>query len=56
MNDPNILPNVVECGLIHPAGDFTRVPVMPEKVTTKIGDAENWWRGCQDKNRLKKGK
>ena len=22
----------------------------------KIGDAENWWRGCRDKNRLKKAK
>ena len=26
---------------IHPAGDATRVSVMPRKVTVKIGDAEN---------------
>ena len=26
---------------IHPAGDVTRVSVMPRKVTVKIGDAEN---------------
>ena len=25
----------------HPAGDVTRVSVMPRKVTVKIGDAEN---------------
>ena len=37
----------------HPAGDVTRVSVVPRKVTVKIGDAENWWRGCRDKNRLK---
>ena len=29
----------------HPAGDVTRVSVMPRKVTVKIGDAEN---RCQD--------
>ena len=38
----------------HPAGDLTRVSVVPRKVTVKIGDAENWWRGCRDNNRLKK--
>ena len=27
--------------LNHPAGDVTRVSVMPRKVTVKIGDAEN---------------
>ena len=27
-----------------PAGKVTRVLVVPEKVTVKIGDAENWWR------------
>ena len=27
--------------LQHPAGDVTRVSVMPRKVTVKIGDAEN---------------
>ena len=26
---------------LHPAGDVTRVSVMPKKVTMKIGDAEN---------------
>ena len=25
----------------HPAGDVTRVSVVPRKVTVKIGDAEN---------------
>ena len=25
----------------HPAGEVTRVSVMPRKVTVKIGDAEN---------------
>ena len=30
----------------HPAGDVTRVSVMPRKVTVKIGDAENCGRGC----------
>ena len=35
---------------IHPAGDVTRVSVMPRKVTVKIGDAENRCHGCQDKN------
>ena len=35
----------------HPAGDVTRISVMPRKVTVKIGDAENWCRGCRDKNR-----
>ena len=38
----------------HPAGDVTRVSVVSRKVTVKIGDAENWWRGCRDKNRFKK--
>ena len=33
---------------------MTRVSVVPGKVRVKIGDAENWWRECQDKNRLKK--
>ena len=36
---------------LHPAGDVTRVSVMPRKVTMKIGDAENRCRGCRDKNR-----
>ena len=48
-----------ESGKIHfiegtecnPAGDVTRVSVMPRKVTVKIGDAENRCRGCRDKNR-----
>ena len=40
----------------HPAGDVTRVSVVSRKMTVKIGDAENWWRGCQDKNGLKKAK
>ena len=35
----------------HPAGDVTRVSVMPRKVTVKNGDAENQCRGCRDKNR-----
>ena len=34
----------------HPAGDVTRVFLVPGKVTVKIGDAENRWRGCRDKN------
>ena len=38
----------------HPAGDVTRVSVMPRKVTVKIGDAENRCRGCRDKNRWKR--
>ena len=42
--------------ILHPAGDVTRVSVMPRKVTVKVGDAENWWRGCRDKNRLKRQK
>ena len=42
--------------IINPAGDVTRVSVVPRKVTVKIGDDENWWRGCRDKNRLKKAK
>ena len=40
----------------HPAGDVTRVSVVPRKVTVKIGDAENRRRGCRDKNLLKKTK
>ena len=35
---------------VHPAGDVTRVSVMPRKVTVKIEDAENRCRGCWDKN------
>ena len=35
---------------------MTRVSVVPRKVTVKIGDAENWWRGCRDKSQLKKAK
>ena len=35
---------------------MTRVSVVPRKVTVKTGDAENWWRGCRDKNLLKKAK
>ena len=38
----------------HPAGDVTRVSVMPRKVTVKIGDAENRCRGCRDKNQWKR--
>ena len=41
---------------LHPAGDVTRVFVVTGKVTVKIGDAKNWWRGCRDKNQLKKAK
>ena len=44
---------------IHPAWDVTRVSVVPRnvtEVTVKIGDAENRWRGCRDKNRLKRTK
>ena len=40
----------------HPAGDVTRVSVVPRKVTVKIRDTENWRRGCRDKNRLKRQK
>ena len=40
----------------HPAGDVTRASLVPRKVTEKIGDAENWWRGFRDKNRLKEVK
>ena len=40
----------------HPAGDVTRVSVVPRNVTVKIGNAENWWQGCRDNNRLKKAK
>ena len=39
----------------HPTGDGTRVFAVPGKVTVKIGDAENQWRGCRDKNRLSLG-
>ena len=35
---------------------MTRVPVVQRKMAAKIGDAENWWRGCRDKNRLKRQK
>ena len=35
--------------LIHPAGDVTRVSVMPRKITVTIGDAENRCRGCEIK-------
>ena len=34
----------------HPAGDVTRVSVMPRNVTVKIGGAENRCQGCGDKN------
>ena len=34
----------------HPAGDVTRVSVMPRKVTMEIGDAENQCQECRDKN------
>ena len=27
----------------HPAGEITRVPEVPRKVTVKIRDAKNWW-------------
>ena len=37
-------------GLIHLAGDVTRVSEMPRMVTVNIGDAENRCRGCRDKN------
>ena len=43
------LPSLFALSLKHPAGDVTRVSVMPRKVTVKIVDAEN--QGCQDKNR-----
>ena len=36
--------------IYHPAGDVTRVSVVQRKVTVKIENAENWWRGCRDKN------
>ena len=36
---------------LQPAGDVTRVSVVPRKVTVKFGDAENRCRGCRDKNR-----
>ena len=36
----------VSSGQKHPAGDVTRISVMPRKVTVKIGDAENQCRGC----------
>ena len=39
--------------VVRPAGNVIRVSVVPRKVTVKIGDAANWWRGCRDKNRLK---
>ena len=41
---------------MHPAEDVTRVPVVQRRVTVEIGDAENWWLGCRDKNRLEKAK
>ena len=41
---------------MHPAGDVTRVSVVPRKVTVKVGDTENWCRGCREINRLKKAK
>ena len=28
--------------------------MKPRKVTMKIGDAENWCRGCRDKNQWKR--
>ena len=37
------------CLYLNPAGDVTRVSVMPRKVTVKIGDAENRCRGCRAK-------
>ena len=37
--------------LSNPAGNVTRVSVLPRKVTVKIGDAENRCRGCRDKSR-----
>ena len=40
--------------LYHPTGDVTRVFVVQGKVTVKIGEAENWWRGYRDNNQLKK--
>ena len=39
---------------IRPAGDVTRVSVMPRKVAVKIGDAENRCRGRCDKIRWKR--
>ena len=47
---------VQNCSWDHPAGDVSRVLEVPGKVTVKIRDAENWWRGCRDKYQLKKGK
>ena len=46
----------VETAQSHPAGDVTRVSVVPRKVTVKIGDSDNWWWGFRDNNRLKKAK
>ena len=43
-------------GYYHPAGDVTIVFVVPGKLTVKIGDVKNWWRGCRDKNLLKNAK
>ena len=40
----------------HHARNVTRVSIVPRKVTVKIGDAENWWLGCRDKNRSEKAK
>ena len=43
-------------GIYQPAVDVIKVSVVPRKMTVKIGDVENWWRGFRDKNRLKKAK
>ena len=36
------------------AGDVAVVFVVPRKLTVKIGDAANWWRGCRETNRSNK--
>ena len=45
-NDASLIRVKFLVQMLHPAGDVTRVSVVPRKVTVKIGDAENWWRGC----------
>ena len=52
----NVRPLSVCLWLIHPAGDVTRVSVVPRKLTVEIVDAKNRWRGCRDKNQFKKTK
>ena len=42
--------------VFHPAGVVITVFAVPGKVTVKIGDAENRWRGYWYQNRLKRAK